>query len=303
MFVIGGATGNTGRVIAETLLARGEKVRVIGREASRLAWFVKKGAEAAVTDVADVAGLTNAFQGARAVYALVPPNLSSADVRGDQEAVTDALASAIDKASVSHAVILSSLGADQPAGTGPVVGLHNLEEKLNGIGRLNAIYLRAGYFMENLLPQVDVIRNFGIVGGPVRADLRLQMIATRDIGAAAADLLLKLDFTGKEARELLGQRELDYREAASVIGKAIGKPDLAYSQLPPQQLKPALMQMGMSSNMADLLLEMTEALNTAQMAARETRSARNTTPTSLETFVAEEFVPRFQKKASGAAGA
>jgi uncharacterized protein YbjT (DUF2867 family) len=303
MFVIAGATGNTGSVIAETLLARGEKVRVIGRSASRLAPFVKKGAEAAVTDVTDASGLSKAFQGARGVYALVPPNIGVEDVRGYQESVTDALASAIDKASVSHAVILSSLGAEMPAGTGPVIGLHNLEKKLNGIGRLNAIYLRAGYFMENLLPQIDVIRNFGIVGGPVRADLGLQMIATRDIGAAAADLLLKLDFTGKEARELLGQRELDYREAASVIGKAIGKPDLAYSQLPPQQLKPALMQMGMSSNMADLLLEMTEALNTAHMAARETRSARNTTPTSLETFVAEEFVPRFQKKASGAAGA
>jgi uncharacterized protein YbjT (DUF2867 family) len=303
MFVIAGATGNTGSVIAETLLARGEKVRVIGRSASRLAPFVKKGAEAAVTDVTDASGLSKAFQGARGVYALVPPNIGVEDVRGYQESVTDALASAIDKASVSHAVILSSLGAEMPAGTGPVIGLHNLEKKLNGIGRLNAIYLRAGYFMENLLPQIDVIRNFGIVGGPVRADLGLQMIATRDIGAAATDLLLKLDFTGKQARELLGQRELDYREAASVIGKAIGKPDLAYSQLPPQQLKPALMQMGMSSNMADLLLEMTEALNTAHMAARETRSTRNTTPTSLETFVAEEFVPRFQKKASGAAGA
>lgn len=300
MFVIAGATGNTGRVVAETLLARGEKVRVIGRDASRLAFFVKKGAEAAVTDFTDASGLTKAFQGARGVYALVPPNIGVADVRGYQEAVTDALASAIDKASVSHAVILSSIGADRPAGTGPVVGLHNLEEKLNGIGRLKTIYLRAGYFMENLLPQVDVIRNFGIVGGPLRADLRLGMIATRDIGAAAADLLKKLDFTGKEARELLGQRDVDCREAASIIGKAIGKPDLVYSQLPPPQLKPALMQMGMSSNMADLLLEMAEALNTGHMAARETRSARNTTPTSLETFVAEDFVPRFQKKASGA---
>ncbi|HEV2380224.1 MAG TPA: NmrA family NAD(P)-binding protein [Terriglobia bacterium] len=303
MFAIAGATGNTGSVIAETLLARGEKVRVIGRGASRLAPFVKKGAEAAVSDVTDVSGLTKAFQGARAVYALVPPNIGVADVRGYQEAVTDALASAIDKASVSHAVILSSIGADLPAGTGPVVGLHNLEQKLNSIRSLNAVYLRAGYFMENILPQVDVIHNFGIVGGPVRADLRLPMIATRDIGAAAADLLLKLDFTEKNARELLGGRDLDYREAASIIGKAIGRSDLAYSQLPPQQLKPALMQMGMSSNMADLLLEMAEALNTAQMTARETRSARNTTPTSLETFVAEEFVPRFQKKASGAAGA
>ena len=303
MIAIAGATGNTGSVIAETLLAAGEKVRVIGRHANRLARFVKKGAEAAVTDITDSAGLTKAFRGAHSVYALVPPNLSSADVRGYQEAVSDSLASAIDGASVSHAVILSSFGADKPAGTGPVVGLHNLEEKLNRIAGLNAIYLRAGYFMENFFPQIEVIRNFGITGGPVRADLRVPMVATRDIGAAAAGLLLKPDFSGKQARELQGQRDLDYREATSIIGKAIGKPDLAYSQLPPQQLKPALMQMGMSSNMADLLLEMAESLNTGHMAALEPRSERNTTPTSFEAFVAEQFCPRFEQKASGAAGA
>lgn len=303
MIAIVGATGNTGGVIADALLARGEKVRVIGRDANRLARFVQRGAEASATDITNASGLTKAFQGARAAYALVPPNIGAPDVRGYQEAVSDALASALDKASVPHAVILSSIGADKSTGTGPVVGLHNLEQKLNQIAGLNAIYLRAGYFMENVLPQADVIRNFGIAAGPVRPDLRLPMIATHDIGEAAAGLLLNLDFTGKQSRELLGQRDLDYREVATVIGKAIGKPDLAYSQMPPEQLKPALMQMGMSSNMADLLLQMAEALNTGYMAALETRSARNTTPTSVEAFVAEEFVPRFRAKAAGATGA
>ena len=77
---------------------------------------------------------------------------------------------------------------------------------------------------------------------------------------AAAAEFQKLEFAGKQARELLGQRDLDYKEATSVIGKAIEKPNLAYMQLPPQQLKPALTQMGLSANMADLLLEMAEAL-------------------------------------------
>lgn len=303
MFVIAGATGNTGGVIAETLLARREKVRVIGRDRNRLERFVKKGAEAVVTDVTDASGLTKAFQGAGAVYALMPPNISSTDVRGYQEAVSDALASALDKASVSHVVVLSSFGADKSSGTGPVVGIHNLERKFNGIGSLNAVYLRAGYFMENLLPQLEVIRNFGMTVGPVRPDLRVPMIATRDIGAAAAELLLKHEFTGKSPRELLGQRDVDYREVTSVIGKAIGRPELAYSQMPADQIKPALIQMGMSANMADLLLQMAEALNTGHMSALEPRSAQNTTPTSIEAFVSEVFAPQFEGKASGAAGA
>ena len=300
MYAITGATGNTGNIVAEKLLARGEKVRVIGRDAGRLARLVSKGAQAFAVDLTDAAGLAKAFDGATAVYALVPPNLVAADVRALQERVSDALAAAIEKASVPKAVVLSSIGADKAEKTGPVVGLHNLELKLNGITHLDAVYLRATYFMENLLTQVEVIRNFGMMGGPVRADLRLPMIATRDIGAAAAELLLKLDFTGKQPRELLGQRGVSYAEVAPIIGKAIGRPNLGYSQLPPQQLKPAFVQMGMSSSMADLLLEMAEALNSGYMVALEPRSKHNTTPTSIETFVTEEFVPRFQKKSAGA---
>jgi uncharacterized protein YbjT (DUF2867 family) len=300
MFVITGATGNTGSVIAEKLLAQGEKVRVIGRDAVRLARFVRKGAEAFPADVADAGALSRAFDGASAVYAMLPPNMASTDFLGYQESVSDALASALGQARVTHAVVLSSVGADKAEKTGPVVGLHNLEQKLNALAGLNVVYLRAGCFMENLLPQVGVIRNFGIVGGPLRADLPMSMVATRDIGTTCAEILQKRAFAGKQARELLGQRDLDYKQAASVIGKAIGKPDLAYVQLPPQQLKAALTQMGMSANMGDLLLEMAEALNSGHMVALERRSAENTTPTSIETFVAEEFVPRFQGKAARA---
>jgi len=154
--------------------------------------------------------------------------------------------------------------------------------------------------MENLLPQVQVIRNFGIVGGPVRPDLKLPMIATRDIGAHAAELLRGRAFAGKQARELLGQRDVTYTEVASLIGKAIGKPNLAYSQLPAEQVKRAFVQMGMSANIADLLLEMSEAMNSGHMVALEPRFPQNTTPTSIETFLTQEFVPRFQGKAAGA---
>jgi uncharacterized protein YbjT (DUF2867 family) len=299
MYVITGATGNTGSMIAAKLLGQGEKVRVIGRDASRLGGFVQKGAEAFVADVTDAAALTKAFTGAKAVYAMIPPNPAAPDVSGYQERVSDALVTAIKNAGVGHAVVLSSVGADKPEKTGPVVGLHNLEQKLSGIAALNALYIRAGYFMQNLLPQVAVIQNFGVLGGPLRADLPVAMIAARDIGDWAAEELLRLSFTGKQARELLGPRDVTYREVASVIGKAIGKPNLNYMQLPPQQLKPALLQLGMSPNMADLLLEMSGALNSGYMAPLEPRSAQNSTPTPIETFVAEEFVPRFTGKAAG----
>ena len=300
MYVITGATGNTGSVVAEALLAKGEKVRVIGRDAKRLERFKQKGAEAFVADETDRNALTKAFSGAKAVYAMIPPNIVSSDVRAYQEQVSDDLAAAISKNGVKHAVVLSSVGADKPDKTGPVVGLHTLEEKLNGIAGLNALYLRAGYFMENILGQVGVIQSFGVVAGPVRPDLPLPLIATRDIGAAAAEALLKLDFNGKHTRELQGPRDVTYNDVAKIVGAAIGKPDLKYMQMPATQLKPALTQMGMSSNMADLLLEMSESLNSGYMKMLEPRSPANSTPTTLETFVAEVFVPTYRGKAAGA---
>jgi uncharacterized protein YbjT (DUF2867 family) len=301
MYVIMGATGNTGSVVAEKLLAKGEKVRVVGRDAKRLERFEQKGAEAFVADATDAGALTKAFSGANAAYAMIPPNIGAPDVRAYQEQVNDALVSAIEKNGVKHAVVLSSFGADKPNKTGPVVGLHNLEEKLNGIPGLNALYLRAGYFMKNILPQVGVIKSFGDMAGPVKGELPLPMIATRDIGAVAAAALLKLDFDEKRPRELQGARDISYVEAARIVGAAIGKPDLAYQQMPAEQLKPALLQMGMSPSMADLLLEMADALNSGYMKMLEPRSPQNTTPTTFETFVTDVFVPTYRgTKAAGA---
>ena len=130
MYVITGATGNTGSEVAEKLLAEGEQVRVVGRSAKRLEPFVKKGAEAFVADITDAGALTKAFSGAKGVYAMIPPDMSSPDVLAHYQRVGDALAAAIEKSGIKYAVVLSSVGADKPDKTGPVVGLYNLEKKL-----------------------------------------------------------------------------------------------------------------------------------------------------------------------------
>ncbi len=300
MYVITGATGHTGNIAARTLLSRGQKVRVLGRSADRLQSLAGAGAEPFAADVTDAKGLAEAFRGAHAVYAMLPPNITSIDVRGYQEQVSDAISSAISKAHVEFVVLLSSIGADKPANTGPVVGLHNFEEKLNRIDGLTAVYLRAGYFMENTLAQVGAIKMLGKSAGPLRPDLKVPMIATEDIGTTVAEILLNPKFKGKQPQELLGQRDLDMREAASIIGKAIAKPALEYVQLPDEQLRPALMQFGMSQNQADLILEMARALNSGHMRALETRSPKNTTPTSFEQFVAENLMPAFQQQSTAA---
>lgn len=236
MYVILGATGNTGSVVARKLLDKGKKVRVIGRDNKKLAPFVNRGADAFAADVLDTDALSRAFAGAQGVYVLIPPNMSSPDFRAYQDQVTESIARALEKGGVAHAVTLSSVGADKPDKTGPVVGLHKMELRLAQVRGLNALHLRAGYFMENTLAQAGIIKSFGMMAGPVRADAPLAMIATRDIGAAAADALLRRNFKGQQTQELLGPRNITYAEAAKIIGSAIGKPDLAYAQLPDEQV-------------------------------------------------------------------
>ena len=296
MYVVLGASGHTGRAVADNLLDRGQKVRVVGRNAERLQDYTARGAEVSIADATDGPALTKAFKGADAAYVLVPPDSTSSNYRAFQDRVSDAIAAAVENAGVKKVVALSSFGADKASGTGPVVGLYNLEQKLNQIDGANILYLRAGYFMENIFPQVGVIRMLGSMAGPVRPDLKLPMIATRDIGDAAAEALVRGDFRGKQTRELQGQRDIDYIEAASVIGQTIGKPSLGYIQAPDDQLRAAMVQMGMSANMADLILEMAGALNSGHMKTLEPRAAANTTPTSFETFVTEEFAPAYREQ-------
>jgi uncharacterized protein YbjT (DUF2867 family) len=299
MYVVTGATGHIGSVTSEALLSSGAKVRVIGRNPKTLERFSANGGEPFVADMTDAAALEKAFSGARAVLLMIPPNPAGPDVRAYQAAVSSALASAIQKNGITHAVLISSTGAEQAEGTGVVLGLHELEQKLEAIPGLNFLCLRCGYFMENFLPQVGILQSFGFLAGPLRGDLSLPMIATRDIGRVAAGSLIKLDFIGKETRELLGPRDVNYIEAAKIVGGAIGKPDLNYKQVPAFILKPAMMGLGMSSDMASQLLEMCDALNSGKMKPLEARSALNSTPTTFEEFAAEVFAPAYREKAAG----
>jgi uncharacterized protein YbjT (DUF2867 family) len=298
MIVVLGASGHTGNVVAQKLLAGGQQVRAVARNAQHIQPLAAKGAQIATADVTDAAALIKAFEGAHAAYVLIPPNPGADDPLGYQNRVIDAIVAAIRNARIQHVVALSSIGADKPSGTGPVVGLHNLEGKLNAIEGANVLSLRAGYFMENTLPQVNVIRSIGNVVGPFDPKVKFPLIATRDIGAAAADALMRRDFSGKTTHELQGQRDIDQAEVASIIGKAIGKPSLGYVKAPDEQLRPAFQQMGMSATFAGLLLEMAHALNSGYMKALEPRSPANTTPTSFETFVNEQFVPAYRQPAA-----
>jgi uncharacterized protein YbjT (DUF2867 family) len=300
MYTVLGATGNIGSVITRALLEAGEKVRVVGRHEARLHPFVQRGAEPFVGDVGDAGAMTRALGGARAAFLMIPPAPKSQDYRADQERISDAVASAAKASGLQYAVNLSSFGAQASAGTGPILGLHNAEKKLNAVDKLNVLHLRAGYFFENHLSAISMIQMMGILGGALKADLKIPMIATKDIGAFAAERLLKLDFNGKQTQDLLGERDLSMNEVATVVAKALSKPDLRYAQFPYDQVEQVLVQMGTPSKTAALFIEMFRGINEGIVVADEPRSEKNTTPTSIEMFVRDVFVPAYQGMAVGA---
>jgi uncharacterized protein YbjT (DUF2867 family) len=297
MITILGATGNVGGKIADILIQKGEKIRLVARSIERLRAKVSRRAQAMAGDARDTEFLVQAFSGSSAVFSLIPPNITAGDFLAYADEIGGSIARALELAGVTHVVNLSSIGAELDQGTGPIVGLHRQEERLNRVPGLNVLHLRAAFFMENLLMNIEMIRSRGMNGGPLKGDLKLPMIATRDIASFAAVRLPDRDFSGQSVQYLLGRNDLSMNEATMKIGIKIGRPNLQYRELPYDEAEKGLIAAGLSQDMSSQYMEMNKALNEGLITAR--RSAGTTTNTSFEEFCRSVFVPLFmQKKAA-----
>jgi uncharacterized protein YbjT (DUF2867 family) len=262
MFTIFGATGNTGSVVASTLLAAGKKVRVVVRSREKGAALAAKGAEIALGDVLDAASVAAALDGADGAYLMTPPDSASSDLVGRGRAVIDNFAAALAKKPIAHAAVLSSVAAHEPAGTGPIVITHYAEKTLGALsagGGTRFTFVRAAYFMENLLGYAHPMKADGMLpvfgGGEAYP---FPMVATHDIGRVAAEALLAPHAT-TEIVELSGPREYSMNDAAAEAAKLLGR-DVAARALPIEGLVPTLTGLGFSANVAGLYREMTEGL-------------------------------------------
>lgn len=285
MYVITGATGNTGKIIAARLLEAGKRVRIISRSAEKAAELTGKGAELVIGDTTNAEILKKAFSGATAVYAMIPIDWQAENYTGHQVRHASAIAEALSECKVKYVVSLSSQGAHLEDGSGVVLGLHKMEKMFNNINGLNTLHLRPSYFMENSLGMIGLIKQAGIMGSPVKADLLFPVIATKDIGNYAAKRLLALDFSGHNTQDLLGAREVSYPEIAGVYGKSIGKPDLQYVEFPHSEFRKSMMQqMGASGNVADSFNEFIMRMNEGRIFSEAKRDSESSTPTTIEEF-------------------
>lgn len=288
-----GATGHVGAELVKQLRDSGVRVRAVARSGERLK-ALGDGVETFAGSLDDGALLRRAFAGADVVFAMVPPSYGEKDFRAYQRRIGDSIAAAVADARVTRVVALSSLGAESDRGNGPIAGVHDLEKRLEAVPGLHVVHLRPAYFMENELNSIGLIKSAGITGSPLKANQPMPLVATRDIAAVAAGLLASPTFTGRSVREILGPRDYTPREAARILGGAIGKPDLPYVEFSYEDTKKALLGFGFSEDVAQKFVEMYEGSNEGRIRPIEGRTPANTTATTLETFAREVFAPAFR---------
>jgi nucleoside-diphosphate-sugar epimerase len=182
-------------------------------------------------------------------------------------------------------VLLSSIGAHLRKGAGLIDGLADMEQIFSNLPGVNVIALRAAYFMENVLSQVDIIKNMGVIGSALKGDLDFPMVASKDIADVATKHLQNLDFKGFSVEYILGPRNYTYNEIASIIGRAIGKPDLKYVQFSYEDTENSFRKMGIfSDNVIQQFIEMEASFNNNSALSDYKRTEQNSTPTTFEEF-------------------
>jgi len=284
-------TGHVGSAVVDFLLEFGGDIRVVllGRRPEKLQTFVQRGAEMSIGAQDDADYLVKATRGVDALFWATPPGYGSDDVRAFQNRLGKAAATAIRTNKIPRVVNLSSIGAYLDSGVGPINGLHDVEKLLDEVAT-HISHFRRGFFFENLLWQLDSIRNWGRISLPLSGDRRYPMIATRDIGRVAAARLASQGWTGHTISELHGPADLSFDEVATILSRTLGR-KIVFVRCDRDEARRAMIDSAVSENAADLMLEMYEAVETGRLRAMEPRSARTTTPTTLSEFARDVMLP------------
>ena len=264
-YVITGSTGHISKPITIALVKAGHTVTVISSNQERVKEIASLGAKAAVGSIEDVAFLTKTFSGADAVYTMVPPTYTPQDWKAYIGQIGKNYAEAIKNNSIKYVVNLSSIGAHMADGCGPVSGLHRAEVALNTLEAVNIKHLRPAYFYYNLLNNIGLIKNMGIIGSNFGIpDKKFTLVSPGDIAEVAVQALLSLDFTGHSV-QYIASDEVSTDDIATTIGKAINKPDLKWVTFTDEQALQGTLQAGLPEELAKNYTEMGHAVNTGEM--------------------------------------
>lgn len=294
MFVVFGATGQTGSAVANTLLEKKLPVRVVLRLAQSAtakhpnkaadAWRAK-GADVAFADVTDIGAMTKALNGAIAAYAMNPPVYHVADMFTVAKNIGAAYVEAIAQSSVQKVVLLSSIGSQHATGTGNILTTYFLEN-IFGTLTIPVTFLRAAGFMENWNGVAAVAAEKGILPSfysPL--DRKLPMVSAVDIGRTAAQALTE-NWTGKRIIELHGAADYSPNDVAAAFAVAL-KRDVQAVVLPESEWQATTTSFGFSPEASDSYSEMMRGFNSGHIIFENNGTETRKGQTTLEAFAAE----------------
>ena len=284
-------TGHVGSAAAEFLCSIGGDVTVklLGRRPEKLRRLADCGAKICVGSQDDADYLVRETRDVDALFWVTPPGYGSDDLRAYQNRLAKAAAAAIRTNHIPRVVNLSSIGAQFGSGVGPINGLHDVESLLDEAAT-NITHLRPGFFFENVLWQLDSIRQWGRISLPVAGLRRYPMLCARDIGRLAADRLLSREWIGRSVMELRGPVDLSFDEMATALSQVLGR-KIVYVQCDPREMRQHLIEAGMSDNAADLMLEMYDAVESGRLQTTQSPSKETTAPTTFAEFAREVVLP------------
>lgn len=264
IYAVTGVTGNVGKALAQELHSQGVRVRGIVRDAAKSTdktfepFEVREGFH-------DAAGLTSAFKGVAGVFIMTPPLMQSNDVRGEHAEMVKAIVQAIEASGVSKVVMLSSVGAENPSGTGSILKLHDLEVALGKLKtKVDVAYIRAGYFMSNTAGLIPLARDQGFFPALMTPDMPLYLVSTNDIGVVAAKTLVDDAWHGQRVIQLEGPQRLTYNQLGETVSKVLGKP-VNVVGVPAEQHVATFKSIGASENGAVMMAELVKGWNAGEI--------------------------------------
>jgi uncharacterized protein YbjT (DUF2867 family) len=282
------ASGNIGSRVAERVVAAGAEAVLLSRHPAKLSALSARGAQVLPVGSDDAAGLLSAARGADALFYLAPPNPGAEDLRDWYLRTATAAAQAVREHRIPRVVCISSVGATAEAPLGTVSFAAEMEACFNRAAP-NVLHLRPGYFMENLLAQVDSLRQ-GVLSFPYAEDHDMPWISTDDIGDVAARYLLDGSWAGHWTRNLLGPENLTPPEVAALLSWVSGKP-IRYERVSEEALQQQLHAQGVSPTVRKQLGDLFRALGDPQGIYATTRTPEAFTPTTFETFARNKLLP------------
>ncbi len=264
--VITGSLGHISKPLTEELEYKGHDITVISSKPEKQKAIEALGATAAIGSLEDVDFLKHTFTGADAVYTMVPPN-DFFDHKLDLSAFIHKIGKnyvqAIQSAGIKRVVHLSSIGAHLDKGTGIILDHREVENILStNLPDGSITFMRPTSFFYNLYAFLHVIKNTDVIASNYGDDDKVSWVSPLDIATAIADEIVT-PLVGTKVRYVASE-EQTCNEVASILGKAIGKPDLKWITITNAQMQSNLETIGMNPNIAAGLVEMQHSIHTGE---------------------------------------